>query len=199
MSEELPALNMHCPGCDLLFTSKDEAKRHICLQKKSSPSVFHCRSCRMLFHDKSQLSAHLQSHGVRDNFQKAALSCWVCGKTLPDSWSFKRHMGVHKISNYRAPMPVNMNPPEVQQEMTPRCRLCGVEVQKDGFCEHSAQHFTEIFEVIRPKPDEPGKCSQCRNRQNMLKGVLEMLEGRLALALSYLRKVTGTTASKESR
>lgn len=198
MSDWTSTLDLRCPGCNVFFASQDEATRHICPQRQAGASVFHCRSCRMLFHDKSQLSAHLLSHGVRDNYKKPCLSCWVCGKTLADTWNFKRHMSLHQISNFRGPMPVSMLPPG-SVEMTPRCRLCGQEVQREKLGVHSAEHFQEIFELVRPRQPETGECSNCACRRLMARAVVEMMEGREGMGITYLRKITGNTPVSASR
>ena len=107
-------------------------------------------------------------------------------------------MSLHQISNFRGPMPVSMHAPG-QAEMTPRCRLCGVEVQRDKLGVHSSEHFLEIFELVRPRKKEAGECASCICRRLMARAVVEMMEGRQGLGITYLRKITGSTPASASR
>ncbi|XP_075168097.1 transcription factor grauzone-like [Haematobia irritans] len=102
-----------CDICDKKFVQKSKLERHKLTHLPQQEKKFPCKECGKFFGNEYVLTQHQRV--VHLNIY--AKVCEICGQTMPDSNSFKRHMEKHdSVSEIKSSTPTT----------TVKCDECGL-------------------------------------------------------------------------
>ncbi|XP_013116977.1 transcription factor grauzone [Stomoxys calcitrans] len=102
-----------CDVCDKKFVQKSKLERHKLTHLPQQEKKFPCNECGKFFGNEYVLTQHQRV--VHLNIY--AKVCEICGQTMPDSNSFKRHMEKHEsVSEIKSATPTS----------TVKCDDCGL-------------------------------------------------------------------------